>query len=195
MSSEPVPPNSPTPHEPSVTAAILSFLIPGLGQIYQGRLGKGILFMVCLLGMFFLGQAMGQWQNVYLPRDDGAGRQLNFAGSVMQRWHYMGQFWIGIASFPALWQFHRSPDLMVPENPPIWHNFQKAPNDDKLNEFLVSSDKSPDLGWVYTVIAGMLNLLVIYDAYAGPMVVPSMRRPSANAGVARQAEAKKEGAA
>ena len=105
MSSEPAPPTTPTPQLPSTMAAILSFLIPGLGQIYQGRYGKGLLFMVCLLGMFTLGQAMGQWQNVYLPRDDGApfgARQLNLPGSIMQRWHYMGQFWIGVASFPAL---------------------------------------------------------------------------------------------
>lgn len=26
----------------------------------------------------------------------------------------------------------------------------------------------PELAWVYTVIAGMLNILVILDAYAGP---------------------------
>ena len=30
------------------------------------------------------------------------------------------------------------------------------------------SDKRWDLGWVYTVIAGVLNVLVIYDALAGP---------------------------
>ena len=37
-----------------------------------------------------------------------------------------------------------------------------------LNTFLTNSDKTPDLGWVYTVIAGVLNILVIYDAFAGP---------------------------
>ena len=31
-------------------------------------------------------------------------------------------------------------------------------------------DKRFDLGWVYTVIAGVLNILVIYDALAGPVV-------------------------
>src|SRR5438477_255051 len=30
-------------------------------------------------------------------------------------------------------------------------------------------NKRWDLGWVYTVIAGVLNLLVIYDALAGPL--------------------------
>ena len=70
MSSAPNANPAPTePQEWSVAAGgVLSYVIPGLGQIYQGRFGKGFLFMVSLLGMFILGQAMGNWQNVYLPR-------------------------------------------------------------------------------------------------------------------------------
>ena len=37
-----------------------------------------------------------------------------------------------------------------------------------LNGDQRDSDKTWDLGWVYTVIAGALNVLVIYDAVAGP---------------------------
>src|SRR5437763_1250901 len=93
-----------TPHEPSALAAFLSYLIPGLGQIYQKRYGKGVLFMVCLLGMFMLGQAMGQWQNVYVPRDEAPGQRQrgNLVNSLVMRWHYVGQFWIGAAAWPAL---------------------------------------------------------------------------------------------
>jgi hypothetical protein len=28
-----------------------------------------------------------------------------------------------------------------------------------------------ELGWVYTVIAGVLNIMVIYDALAGPALL------------------------
>jgi hypothetical protein len=91
------------PHDPSALAAFLSYLIPGLGQIYQGRYGKGVLFMVSLLGMFMLGQAMGDWQNVYLPREREAGevRVRGVGGAwfgLFTRWHYGGQVWIGIAA-------------------------------------------------------------------------------------------------
>src|SRR4051794_32053968 len=58
------------PHEPpptSLLAGVLSYLVPGLGQMAQGRFGKGMLFFVCLLSLFHVGQAMGNWQNVYLP--------------------------------------------------------------------------------------------------------------------------------
>src|SRR5437763_999686 len=118
MSSVPAAPSAePLPHEPSLLAAFLSFVIPGLGQISQGRFGKGVLFMVALLGMFFLGQAMGQWQNVYVPPDpqgrhheEQRGRRNLFA-SLALRWHYIGQFWIGAAAWPALWQYF---DMPVP---------------------------------------------------------------------------------
>jgi hypothetical protein len=62
------------PPAPSVLAGVLSYLVPGLGHIAQGRTGKGLLFMGILLGMFFLGQAMGNWQNVYMPELDERDR-------------------------------------------------------------------------------------------------------------------------
>ena len=188
MSSAPTAPVPLSPHEPSPLGAVLSYLVPGLGQIYQGRHGKGVLFMISLLGMFFLGQAMGNWQNVYIHSLEGArgGRGLAF----LDRWHYGGQFWIGISAWPALWQHFKLP---VPDEKaqPFLHNFQKMPPEKDQNQFLVISDKSPDLGWVYTVVAGMLNILVMYDAYAGPVVLVkrTTKEPAASA------EVKKEGVA
>src|SRR5947207_2328000 len=87
----------------AVVGALLSYLIPGLGQIVQGRVGKGLLFMVCLLGLFHVGEAMGNWQNVYLPRSD---RENPIQSIINNRWHFAGQFWIGTAAWPAIWQFY-----------------------------------------------------------------------------------------
>ena len=180
MSSAPnTNPVLPEPRELSLTGAVLSLLVPGLGQIYQGRVGKGFLFMVSLLGMFFLGQAMGQWQNVYMPRGDELGRVAGGRGavsSIVQRWHYAGQVWIGIAAWPAIWQ-HYGGTMPSRETSAFLHDYQKQPADDNaVNPYIVNSDKTPDLGWIYTVIAGMLNLLVIYDAYAGPAYGPRIPR-------------------
>jgi hypothetical protein len=163
-------------------AGILSYLVPGLGQLYQGRIGKGVLFMVCLLSLFFTGQAMGGWKNVYIPVDSAPrawderfeppveNRQQRFNNlfhNLYNRWHYLGQFWIGIAAWPALWQYFEMP-VPSAEAQPFLHNLQRAPTETEINQFLVNSDKTPDLGWIYTVIAGVLNILVIYDAFAGP---------------------------
>lgn len=199
MSSAPTANVLPKPPETSFVAALLSYLVPGLGQIYQGRYGKGILFMVSLLGMFILGQAMGNWQNVYYSPTREAERRdqilvMRIVSAVVgDRWHYGGQFWIGIAAWPALWQHFGGP-LPDEEKYPFWHDFQKPPKEHDVNTFLVNSDKTPDLGWVYTVVAGMLNILVIYDAYAGPVFIP-IRPASKETTPAAQTQVKKEGAA
>jgi hypothetical protein len=198
MSSAPTANVNNTPREPSTAAAVLSYLIPGLGQLYQGRYGKGILFMISLLGMFMLGQAMGEWQNVFVPRETGQGQRGNLLQSLITRWHYAGQFWIGVAAWPALGHYFgiipdRNPD-QPDETESFLHVYQRAPDERKLNNFLVNSDKTPDLGWVYTVVAGMLNILVIYDAYAGPVLAP-LPKPAAKDSSAAKMQAQKEGVA
>jgi hypothetical protein len=166
----------------SLMGGLLSFLVPGLGQIVQGRIGKGLLFMVSLIGLFHLGQAMGDWKNVYIPVTDNLQFDDRFAdqrgqfriqrlqklpSNLYQRWHYIGQFWIGIPAWPALWQYFEMP-VPAQEANQFWQRYQRQPSEDDINRFWVNSDKTPDLGWIYTVIAGVLNILVIYDAYAGP---------------------------
>ena len=165
----------------SLMGGFLSYLVPGLGQICQGRVSKGLLFLVCLLGLFHLGQAMGGWMNVYIPSDNPPGDergadQLNqfrtqrlqqLPSNLYQRLHYLGQFWIGMSAWPALWQYFEMP-APAKETRPFLHSFQRCPSETEINQFWVDSDKTPDLGWIYTVIAGVLNILVIYDAYAGP---------------------------
>ena len=95
-------------------AALLSYLIPGLGQVYQGRVGKGLLFFLGLYLLFFYGMWMGQWRNVWLP--DAAdlppvvvlGQQLEGPlKAVAYRPQFLGQFWIGAAAWPAVVQYVR----------------------------------------------------------------------------------------
>jgi hypothetical protein len=165
----------------SFSAALLSYLVPGLGQVSQGRIGKGVLFFVCLYGLFFTGMAMGGWRNVYIAQtaQDATGDPpwLNNnwklprpLANLYNRLHYVGQFWIGVAAWPAIWQYNH---LWVPseESSPFLHNFQRAPTEEEETQLNQDYGKLPDVAWVYTVIAGVLNLLVIYDAFAGPAFV------------------------
>jgi TM2 domain-containing membrane protein YozV len=168
-------------HHPE--AALLSYLVPGLGQIYQGRVAKGLLFLVCLYGLFFYGMYLGSWKNVYLyfNNEENSFRLALSRGKfsdLIVRMHYFGQFWIGVAAWPALFQ-HYSYDA-TQEKGPLFGTFQRLPkegypndppNQGTLNELQRDGDKTWDLGWIYTVIAGVLNILVIYDAYAGPAFV------------------------
>lgn len=191
------PPESP-PRLYSPFAGLLSYLVPGLGQIYQGRVAKGLLFFVCLYSMFFLGMYLGNWRNVYLldegRTEDVAGRiQTRLPRIILLRWsttnpekrqwseltgalagvghrpQFAGQFWIGVAAWPALWQYFHATD----PGPNVFGDFQREPPNRELNELQQNSNKVWDLAWVYTVIAGALNVLVIYDAFAGPAFMAS----------------------
>ena len=163
-----------TPVKLDPVAAVLSYLIPGLGQVYQGRVGKGLLFFFGLYLLFFYGMWMGQWRNVWLPDASDlppvviAGQQLEGTlKAVAYRPQFLGQFWIGMASWPAVYQyvqFDQHKDVG-----PVFGKFERTPTEDELNDLQRNGSKRWDLGWVYTVIAGVLNMLVIYDAFAGPM--------------------------
>lgn len=171
-------PAPPAPRVYSPLAALLSYLVPGLGQVYQGRVGKGVLFFVCLYTLFFSGMAMGSWKNVYLPEAKGLKPTINLrvvppfeldglTKSVYYRLQYLGQFWMGLAAWPALYQYATFNEAKDGGGP--LQNFQRAPRVEELNDLQRDGDKRWDLGWIYTVIAGVLNILVIYDAFAGPV--------------------------
>lgn len=174
---------TPEPHPAAVRhfsplAAVLSYLVPGLGQMYQGRVSKGLLFFILVPGLFFTGMWLGSGKNVYLPDTTGLprvslgwfGRRVPVEGpfkALYYRVQFLGQFWIGAAAWPAMWQYatydpHEKAD-------PVLGTFERAPSESELNTLQQNGDKRWDLAWVYTVIAGVLNILVIYDAFAGPL--------------------------
>lgn len=165
-------------HRPDPFAALLSYLVPGLGQIYQGRVGKGLLFLVGLYGLFFYGMYLGRWSNVFLADTAARNPAWNlpaWATNLYNRPHFAGQFWIGAAAWPAIWHYnHDAPNQTrgpIANRQDFLAKFEAAPSEDELNDLQRDDDKHWDLGWVYTVIAGVLNVLVIYDALAGPAFV------------------------
>jgi hypothetical protein len=197
-------------------AALLSYLVPGLGQIVQGRIAKGVLFLVCLYGLFFYGMYLGNWRNVYIPespapREGGGDRASRLLDSITDRARFAGQFWIGAAAWPAIAQQFSRPSSFQPGEDqdefnkrlaswrkgellhPLFGNFMRAPDEAELNEELRNSDKKYELGWMYTVIAGVLNILVIYDAFAGAAFGPVTAKPQDPSTAPN--EAKKEEAA
>ncbi len=50
-----------------VLAALLTFLVPGLGQLFQGRIFKGLVYGICITGMFLYGSALAEWKAVQAP--------------------------------------------------------------------------------------------------------------------------------
>lgn len=139
-------------------AAFLAWLVPGLGHLYQGRTAKGVLFMVCILGTFFYGLFLG------------GGRVVYAQWQPERRWHYLGQIGVGLPALPALVQAARARSGRDPlfgeiMAPPRRHG---DPMGDDLADLHLKYHRYWELGSIYTVIAGLLNMLVIYDAWAGP---------------------------
>ncbi len=257
--SEPAPNIATPPRTYAPLPALLSYLVPGLGQIVQGRVGKGLLFLVSLYGLFFYGLYLGNWHNVYVPetaRVDRPAQSNRLLDSLTDRARFAGQFWIGAAAWPAILQsFSGTPYVEMPDGTrgkiafppgpnapltpmvysntyppphrgllikrrtadeveveldggvttlpirglPVLGTFMGEPDEPLLNDELRASDKKYELGWMYTVIAGVLNILVIYDAFAGPAFGPAAaRKPSPQTAPSQEepaAEQRKEGAA
>lgn len=171
-------------------AAFLAWLIPGAGHLYQGRIAKGILFMTCILGIYFFGMYLGQGHVVYfsLREDD-------------RRLPYFCQIGVGLPALPALVQALRMG--AEPPKSPLWGGWmapprqlgQVIPNDgwaaahptspifntndyvrsryDELSAWHLHLHGYFELGTVYTMIAGLLNILAIYDAFSGPLLIAS----------------------
>lgn len=188
---------------PAVAAA-LSWLVPGLGQLYQGRRLKGALFMAALVPTFLAGMWIGGGRVVYASWKPGE-----------KRWPFVCQAGIGAAAIPALVQAWRlngpakepllksqflapplargqvvspgyaarlvevDPDLDQEDFRPLppWRQFRPYPGPgaldrrpaDQVSIWQTRLGRFFEIGTLYTMIAGMLNLLVAYDAWSGPM--------------------------
>jgi len=149
-----------------ILAALLAWLWPGAGHLYQGRRAKGLLFMVCVLGTFFYGLYVGDGRVVYAAWN-----------SPHQRWPYVCQVAVGLSALPALVQTYRvkqgkhpllSERFMTPPEVVVPEKYRRSIQTWDLNEEQRRLHRFFELGTVGTMIAGLLNVLVIYDALAGP---------------------------
>ena len=139
-------------------AAVLGCLVPGLGQIYQGRVIKGLIFFVGILGLFVLGMALGDWKIVYWRWVNPLQNSEKF-----YLW-FLAQLSTGIVAIPAVIQA----TLQYYEKDPILWGYLAEPSQDVLNGLYPRLGKLVEMGTIYTEVAGLLNVLAIFDAYAGP---------------------------
>lgn len=147
-------------------AAFLAWLIPGAGHFYQRRYPKAILFAVCILGTFFYGLYLGSDSEI------GWGRVVYISWRPSDsRWNYIAQAFIGAPAFPALIQAARVKGGEAPYLHGLMAPPALGPNEGRttVDEIHRRLGRYFELGTVYTMIAGLLNVLAIWDAYAGPV--------------------------
>jgi hypothetical protein len=152
-------------------AAFLAWLWPGAGHLYQKRYFKGWLMMVCVLTTFYVGLSIGGGRVVYaslIPQD--------------RRWHFIFQGTLGLPTLPAWIQLKYLRDHTDASGrtdftfKPLWGGYMAPPPrpvregaNDTLAHWHEETGAGFELGSWYTVIAGLLNLLAIFDAYGGPL--------------------------
>ncbi len=141
-------------------AAFLAWLVPGLGHFYQGRTAKGWLYAICILSLYYAGFLLGEGKIVYW-------RWVNpFYNPEKFCLYYLGQFFVGLPALPALIQatFH----YLAPDQNPLFWGFMAEPTQNALNALQPKLSKLVEIGTIYTTVAGLLNILAVYDAFEGP---------------------------
>lgn len=150
-------------------AALLAWLVPGLGHYYQGRYFKSFLFSICIIPTFLVG--------AYL----GSSPEVGFARNVYCSWRptdkryfFIPQSCVGFAAVPAIMQSYivddgKKPFLNGAMSPPrISSTPQTHWNTLTLDEIIANLGSRFEIGTLFTVVAGLMNLLVIFDAFDGP---------------------------
>ena len=154
-------------------AGLLALVLPGLGHIYQGRTAKGILFFVCVFGTFIYGLYLGGGKVVY----------AHVPWEQQFRWQSYCQMGVGLATAPMFIQKNRVMD----DREPLFNGFMAPPDrgpvpipDDsgkmtkqpnELAAWTVKLHPFFELGTVFTMVAGLLNVLVVCDAAGGPLII------------------------
>jgi hypothetical protein len=159
-------------------AGVLAWLIPGLGHYYQGRYFKGVLFTVCILGTFLYGLVLSG------SKETGWGRSVYFSFRKDDfRLQWLCQAGIGLPTVPLTllqWELQDKPLFDGFMAPPSLR--PREPADSRGNPAPPPAAAQMSLDWIhrllprrfdlgtfYTMIAGLLNFLAIYDACCGPV--------------------------
>jgi hypothetical protein len=138
-------------------AALLAWLVPGLGHLYQRRYAKGVLFLVCILSTYFFGLALGEGKVVYASWNQ-----------VERRWQFPLQLGVGLPAAPAVLQ---SLAVRRGGDAPLFGGLMAPPrSQEELSQWHNDLNIRFELGTLYTMVAGLLNILAIWDAYAGPVI-------------------------
>ena len=164
-------------------AALFAWLVPGAGHFYQGRKRKAAIFFIAILTTYFIGFAIGGGHVVYASWAPGD-----------KRWNYFCQVGVGVAALPALIQTNRLRGYTDERTghteagyEPLWGGFMAPPrrpvledNPDDIAAWYARWGAGYEMGTWYTMIAGLLNILAIYDAFSGPLSTPISGRRRAS---------------
>ena len=127
-------------------AAFLAWMLPGLGHLYAGYPLKGLLALVLLLGMWVAG--------IWLSR----GEAISLDGEEGHPYAFVAQVGLGLPTGLAVLRTKgKLPGVAAPDLDPARHR----------DPAWIARLPDQDTGLLFTMVAGLLNLLLIYDALQG----------------------------
>lgn len=159
-------------------ALVLAWVVPGLGHLLIGQKARGIIFMVSIHGLFGLGLFIGGIR-VINPPDQAIWTYTQFLTGwpmiLANRVEKASLAELGDHTYPVdspeykgrLQLLFESQESPPPANDTPEHRLEREQT--RTKDFIAAhpafavSPKIQDLGAVYCGIAGMLNLLVMFD--------------------------------
>jgi hypothetical protein len=150
-------------------AGLLAWLVPGLGHYYQRRFHKALIFFVCIVPLFIVGCALGSSREVGIARNV----YWSWRDSDWRYW-WLAHAPLGLSVIPSgiqAWQINAGQQ-------PMFGSFMAPPQGVHRGKLVgvppvidEVRQKLPhyELGTYFVVIAGLMNLLVIFDAVDGPI--------------------------
>ncbi len=151
-------------------ALVFAWLVPGLGHLMIGQKARGIVFALTLHGLFALGLLIGGLRAIN-PVDQPIWRYTQFLAGwpMLVSNHYeKTDFEPNYLEEDAN---HQMPMERVyeTERPPVMDDSERAARMEYAKAFIKEHPlfsyhpKIQDIGSVYCGLAGMLNLLVVFD--------------------------------
>ncbi|GHT44085.1 hypothetical protein FACS189454_00590 [Planctomycetales bacterium] len=159
-----------------ILAAFLTWIIPGWGHYYQGRTAKAVLFFLCIVPMFLVGCFLGSSSKTGIARNV----YCSFRSQDL-RIFFLPQAFLGTAAVPAgiqAWQLKNRQipilgSFMAPGQIERGDSTGVAPTIRDIQRALPFFE----LGTYLIAIAGLMNLLVIFDALDGPHILREKEKP------------------
>jgi hypothetical protein len=138
-------------------AAFLAFVLPGLGHVYLGKQFKGFVAFVFLVGLYAAGLFITRGECVSLDKEWG------------HPYAFFAQVGCGLPTGLGLLRTHVEAVKKVVGGDDTVHQYPKPwdSHDDAEVEAFTKRLPGLDEGLLYTMIAGLLNLLLIHDALLG----------------------------
>lgn len=121
-------------------ALVLGWVVPGAGHVYLGQVKKGLFFFVLLVGAFVGGVAIGGYDDVAFPEPSANTPANDITSRAMYRIIPAIQAMDGAVAFVSA---------------------KAAAAAERDNKYLGDYD----IGVLYTVVAGLMNVIVMLDAF------------------------------